>query len=107
MKGTCHPPSPLYVSRAAALAAGIPYSVPISTVNRLCSSGLMAIRNIAHSIRAGEGSLGVAVGVESMSLKSVPVVFVLVPPRTVASQFDPYRRFLTVFVYAVPAPLPS
>ena len=34
----------------------------------------MAIRNIAHSIRAGEISLGVAVGVESMSLKSVPVV---------------------------------
>jgi hypothetical protein len=31
----------------------------------------MAIRNIAHSIRAGEISLGVAVGVESMSLKSV------------------------------------
>jgi hypothetical protein len=35
----------------------------------------MAIRNIAHSIRAGEISLGVAVGVESMSLKSVPVVW--------------------------------
>ena len=34
----------------------------------------MAIRNIAHSIRAGEISLGVAAGVESMSLKSVPVV---------------------------------
>ncbi|KAI9453993.1 3-ketoacyl-CoA thiolase [Russula earlei] len=71
-KGTCHPPSPLYVSRAAALAAGIPDSVPISTVNRLCSSGLMAIRNIAHSIRAGEISLGVAVGVESMSLNPRP-----------------------------------
>ncbi|KAI9460980.1 3-ketoacyl-CoA thiolase [Lactarius psammicola] len=70
--GTCHPPSPLYVSRAAALAAGIPDSVPISTVNRLCSSGLMAIRNIAHSIQAGEISLGVAVGVESMSLNPRP-----------------------------------
>ena len=34
----------------------------------------MAIRNIAHSIRAGEISLGVAVGLESMSLKSVPFV---------------------------------
>jgi len=67
--GTCHPPSPLYVSRAAALSAGIPDSVPISTVNRLCSSGLMAIRNIAHAIQSGEISLGVAVGVESMSLK--------------------------------------
>ncbi|KAF8271480.1 3-ketoacyl-CoA thiolase [Lactarius quietus] len=70
--GTCHPPSPLYVSRAAALAAGIPESVPISTVNRLCSSGLMAIRSIAHSIQAGEIPLGVAVGVENMSLNPRP-----------------------------------
>ncbi|KAG5648023.1 hypothetical protein DXG03_007057 [Asterophora parasitica] len=69
---TCHPPSPLYVSRAAALAAGIPHDVPISTVNRLCSSGLMAIRNIAHSIQSGEASLGLAVGVESMSLNPRP-----------------------------------
>lgn len=69
--GTCHPPSPLYVSRAAALAAGIPHTVPVSTVNRLCSSGLMAIRSIAHSIQAGEVKLGVAVGAESMTLKSV------------------------------------
>jgi acetyl-CoA acyltransferase 1 len=67
--GTCHPPSPLYVSRAAALAAGIPASVPIQTVNRLCSSGLMAIRSIAHSIQSGEASVGLAIGVESMSLK--------------------------------------
>jgi acetyl-CoA acetyltransferase len=49
------------------LAAGIPNYVPISTVNRLCSSGLMAIRNIAHAIQAGETSIGLAVGVDSMS----------------------------------------
>ncbi|KDQ63716.1 hypothetical protein JAAARDRAFT_29742 [Jaapia argillacea MUCL 33604] len=70
--GVCHPPSPLYISRAAALAAGIPHTVPISTVNRLCSSGLMSIRNIAHSIRSGETSIGVAVGVESMSQNPRP-----------------------------------
>ncbi|KLO20292.1 thiolase [Schizopora paradoxa] len=70
--GTCHPPSPLYASRAAALSAGIPDSVPISTVNRLCSSGLMAIRNIAHAIQTEETSLGVAVGIESMSLNPRP-----------------------------------
>ncbi|CAK5280542.1 unnamed protein product [Mycena citricolor] len=70
--GTCHPPSPLYVSRAAALAAGIPAEVPISTVNRLCSSGLMAVRNIAHAIQAGETSIGVAVGVESMTMHPRP-----------------------------------
>ncbi|KDR85029.1 hypothetical protein GALMADRAFT_233606 [Galerina marginata CBS 339.88] len=69
---TCHPPSPLYISRAAAIAAGIPYEVPISVVNRLCSSGLMAIRTIAHAIKAGEVSLGLAVGVESMSLNPRP-----------------------------------
>jgi acetyl-CoA acetyltransferase len=97
-EGTCHPPSPLYVSRAAALAAGIPDSVPVSTVNRLCSSGLMAIRNIAHSIRAGEISLGVAVGVESMSVKSVLVVVCYSP-------FDS-PSILIFLVYAVPAPLP-
>jgi len=71
--GTCHPPSPLYISRAAAIAAGIPYDVPISAVNRLCSSGLMAIRNIAHAIQAGETSIGLAVGVESMSLNPRPI----------------------------------
>ncbi|KAJ7225478.1 3-ketoacyl-CoA thiolase [Mycena pura] len=70
--GTCHPPSPLYVSRAAALAAGIPHHVPISTVNRLCSSGLMAIRNIAHAIQAGETSIGIAVGVDSMTMHARP-----------------------------------
>ncbi|TDL28475.1 3-ketoacyl-CoA thiolase [Rickenella mellea] len=70
--GTCHPPSPLYLSRAAALAAGIPHTVPISTVNRLCSSGLMAIRNLANDIKSGEASLGLAVGVESMSLNPRP-----------------------------------
>lgn len=67
--GTCHPPSPLYISRAAALAAGIPAEVPISTVNRLCASGLQAIRSIAHAVQTGSISLGLAVGVESMSMK--------------------------------------
>ncbi|KZS93001.1 thiolase [Sistotremastrum niveocremeum HHB9708] len=70
--GTCHPPSPLYISRAAALAAGIPDSVPISTINRLCSSGLMAIRSIAHSIQAGDAEIGLALGVESMTLHPRP-----------------------------------
>lgn len=70
--GTCHHPSPLYISRAAALASGIPHDVSVSAVNRLCSSGLMAIRSIAHSIQAGETSVGLAVGVESMSLNPRP-----------------------------------
>jgi acetyl-CoA acetyltransferase family protein len=70
--GTCHPPSPMYSSRAAALASGIPHDVPISTVNRLCSSGLMAIRNIAHAIQSGEISMGIAIGVENMTQNPRP-----------------------------------
>ncbi|KAJ4484082.1 3-ketoacyl-CoA thiolase [Lentinula lateritia] len=70
--GTCHPPSPLYLSRAAALAAGFPHTVPISTVNRLCSSGLMSVRNIAQSIKSGEITLGIAAGSDSMSLNARP-----------------------------------
>ncbi|KAK0506123.1 3-ketoacyl-CoA thiolase [Armillaria luteobubalina] len=62
----CMPPEQLH------LAAGIPSHVPISTVNRLCSSGLMAIRNVAHAIKAGETTLGLAAGVESMSLNPRP-----------------------------------
>ena len=43
--------------------------VPISTVNRLCSSGLQAVVNIANSVKSRQIELGMAVGVESMSLK--------------------------------------
>lgn len=67
--GTCHPPSPTYISRAAALASGIPADVPVSAVNRLCGSGLQAIRIISSAIQAGNITLGMAVGVESMSQK--------------------------------------
>ncbi|KAI0365223.1 thiolase [Pilatotrama ljubarskyi] len=70
--GTCHPPSPLYVSRAAAIAAGIPVEVPISTVNRLCSSGLQSIVTISNAIRTGQIELGMGVGVESMTLNPRP-----------------------------------
>ncbi|KAI0778160.1 thiolase [Trametes elegans] len=70
--GTCHPPSPLYVSRAAAIAAGIPAEVPISTVNRLCSSGLQSIVTISNAVRTQQIELGIAAGVESMSLNPRP-----------------------------------
>ncbi|KAK9447971.1 Thiolase, N-terminal domain-containing protein [Limtongia smithiae] len=53
--------------RAAALAAEIPYSVPTYTINRQCSSGLMAVIHIAHQILAGDIDVGLAAGVESMS----------------------------------------
>jgi acetyl-CoA acetyltransferase family protein len=55
------------VARMAALLAGLPVEVPGQTVNRLCGSGLQAVVAAAHAIRAGEGDLLVAGGVESMT----------------------------------------
>ena len=55
------------VARMAALLAGLPESVPGATVNRLCGSGLEAVAVAARAIRAGEASLMVAGGVESMT----------------------------------------
>jgi acetyl-CoA acetyltransferase family protein len=55
------------VARMAALLAGLPVEVPGQTVNRLCGSGLQAVTSAAHAIRAGEGDLFVAGGVESMT----------------------------------------
>jgi len=55
------------VARMAALLADYPIHVPGQTVNRLCGSGLQAVNSAAHAIRAGEGSVFVAGGVESMS----------------------------------------
>ncbi len=55
------------VARMALLLAGIPQTVPGETVNRLCASGLSAIANAARGIKAGEGELYVAGGVESMT----------------------------------------
>jgi 3-oxoadipyl-CoA thiolase len=55
------------VGRMAALLAGLPVEVPGATVNRLCGSGMNAVANAAHAIAAGDGSLFVAGGVESMT----------------------------------------
>ena len=55
------------VARMAALLAGLPVEVPAQTVNRLCGSGLQAVVAATHAVRAGEGDLFVAGGVESMT----------------------------------------
>ena len=55
------------VARMALLLAGLPQSVPGSTVNRLCGSSLDAIAVAARAIKTGENSLLIAGGVESMS----------------------------------------
>ncbi len=55
------------VAHMASLLAGLPYQVPGCTVNRLCGSGLDALGTAARAIRAGEATLMIAGGVESMS----------------------------------------
>mmetsp|Transcript_9213 Transcript_9213/g.11617 ORF Transcript_9213/g.11617 Transcript_9213/m.11617 type:complete len:393 (+) Transcript_9213:100-1278(+) len=60
-------PTDAVVARMAALAVPIPHVVPISTVNRQCSSGLQAVANIANSIKSGQIDIGIGGGFESMS----------------------------------------
>lgn len=55
------------VARMSALLAGLPFGVPGGTINRLCGSGMDAVGTAARAIRAGEASLMIAGGVESMS----------------------------------------
>jgi acetyl-CoA C-acetyltransferase len=54
-------------ARQAALRAGLPVGVPATTVNRVCGSGLKAIMLAAAAIRAGDGEVFVAGGMESMN----------------------------------------
>jgi 3-oxoadipyl-CoA thiolase len=55
------------MARMAALLAGLPVEVGGVTVNRLCASGLNAVNMAARAIKAGEGDVYIAGGVESMS----------------------------------------
>lgn len=55
------------VARMSALLAGLPVTVPGETVNRLCSSGLAAIIGANRAIKAGDGHLFIAGGVENMT----------------------------------------
>jgi 3-oxoadipyl-CoA thiolase len=73
------------VARMGALLAGLPQEVAGVTVNRLCASGLSAVIGAAHAIRAGEGELFVAGGVESMS--RAPIVRAR-PERGDATEWD-------------------
>jgi 3-oxoadipyl-CoA thiolase len=66
------------VGRMAVLLAGLPIEVPGATVNRLCGSGMNAVINAAHAIAAGDGSVFVAGGVESMTRAP----FVMAKPST-------------------------
>lgn len=55
------------VARMSSLLAGLPWSVPGETVNRLCSSGMSTIIHANRAIKAGDGDVFVAGGVENMT----------------------------------------
>ena len=76
------------VARMALLLAGIPQTVSGATVNRLCGSGMEAVATAARAIAAGEISLAIAGGVESMSRSP------LVCPKP-APHFRATRKFTT------------
>lgn len=60
-------PRDLYLSRVAAMQAGIPDTVPAMNVNRLCGSGAQAIVSVIQSLAMGDAAFGLAGGAESMS----------------------------------------
>ena len=60
-------PQDAYISRVAALNAGVPQETPAFNVNRLCGSGLQAIVSAAQSIQLGDCDVAVGAGAESMS----------------------------------------
>ncbi len=56
------------IARMVALRAGLPDTVPAETINRYCSSGVQSIVHLAYAIKSGDIEVGIAGGVESMSL---------------------------------------
>ena len=60
-------PRDMYLSRVAAMGAGIPDTTPAMNVNRLCGSGAQAIVSVVQSLMLGDADFGLAGGAESMS----------------------------------------
>lgn len=55
------------VARMSLLMAGLPFSVPGETINRLCASGMSAIANVTRAIKMGDGDVFIAGGMENMT----------------------------------------
>ena len=55
------------IARMASLLAGVPFSVPGETINRLCASGMSAVINAHRAIQTGDGNLFIAGGIENMT----------------------------------------
>ena len=97
------------VARMSVLLAGMPVTVPASTVNRLCSSGLDAIIQASRTIAVGDGDLLIAGGVESMT--RAPWVMAKpesLPPRGVPELVDSSFgwRFVNPRLAAMHPPIP-
>ena len=60
-------PRDMYLSRVAAMNAGVPESTPAMNVNRLCGSGAQAIVSVVQALALGDAEFGLAGGAESMS----------------------------------------
>jgi acetyl-CoA C-acetyltransferase len=60
-------PRDMYLSRVAAIQAGIPDTTPAMNVNRLCGSGAQAVVSVIQSLMLGDADIGLAGGAESMS----------------------------------------
>ena len=60
-------PGDMYLSRVAAMEAGIPDTVPAMNVNRLCGSGAQAVVSVVQALALGDAEFGLAGGAESMS----------------------------------------
>jgi acetyl-CoA C-acetyltransferase len=73
------------MARVAALLAGLPH-VPGTTVNRYCSSSLQTMRMATHAIRAGEGDVFIAAGVETVSRYASGMADGM--PNTANARFD-------------------
>lgn len=60
-------PKDMYLSRVAAMNAGVPDTTPAMNVNRLCGSGVQAIVSVVQSLMLGDAEFGLAGGAENMS----------------------------------------
>ncbi len=76
------------VARMALLLAGMPYSVPGETVNRLCASGMAAVVHAKRAIESGDGALFIAGGVEHMTRAPYVISKSAKPFGTDAKMFD-------------------
>lgn len=86
------------IGRMASLLAGLPYSVPGTTINRLCGSSLDAINQAARAIWSGELDLVLAGGVESMSRAPYSL------PKNLSGSFGNLTAFDTALGWRYPNP---